>query len=81
MSQFDHDDLASQLISHLKSEGFTDIRVDLHGYDQPLKVHWRNKPEEKFIPDVTAKDRDGMHHIFERRLRRRSKGTSKELRD
>ena len=65
MSQLGHDRLVSQLISHIKSTGFTEVLADVHGYGQPQKIYWKNKPDEKFIPDITAKDGSGVYHIFE----------------
>lgn len=60
----DHDDLVAQLITHLEVESFQNIQADLHGYDQPNKIWWKNNPDEKFIPDATATKND-TYYIFE----------------
>ncbi len=59
-----HDNLVSQLITHLVGDRFQNIKADLPEYDQPNAIWWTNKPDEKFIPDATATKND-VPFIFE----------------
>ncbi len=65
MNQSEHDILVAQLVSHLESEGFDEIKADIRGYDQPSRFWWKDNPDEKFIPDVMATNNDGVFYIFE----------------
>jgi Holliday junction resolvase len=63
-SQSDHDSLLSALARHLATNGFTNIKVDLSGHDQPGKIWWSGKEQEAHIPDATAY-KGGTYYIFE----------------
>ena len=65
MNQSEHDILVAQLVSHLESKGFDKIKADIRGYIQPSRFWWKNNPDEKFKPDVTAEDSSGVYYIFE----------------
>ncbi len=59
-----HDNLVSQLITHLVGDSFQNIKADLSEYDPPDAIWWTNKSDEKFIPDATA-TKNGVPFIFE----------------
>ena len=60
----EHDRLISVLVGFLEDEGYSEIKADLDGYEKPQALWWTDNPDEKVVPDVTAKKNDAVY-IYE----------------
>ncbi|MBD3317667.1 MAG: hypothetical protein GF344_17915 [Chitinivibrionales bacterium] len=63
VTELDHDYMVRELISYLKSNGYTGIEADITGYNQPALVYWESN-RNGHIPDVVAQ-KNGKVTIFE----------------
>lgn len=52
-SQTDHDKMVKYVAKYLESNGFSDVKADISGYDQPAKITW-SKTGNGHIPDVSG---------------------------
>jgi hypothetical protein len=61
----EHDQLILMMARYFKQQGYTDIKADLPSWTQPLPIYWSNNPDQKYIPDLTCLDTNGVLVILE----------------
>ena len=61
-SESQHDQMVRYAVSFLGNNGYRDIKADLHGFVQPVKITWK-ATGQGHIPDVTAGN--GQLNLFE----------------
>ncbi|MFC1592067.1 hypothetical protein ACFL43_06050 [Thermodesulfobacteriota bacterium] len=61
-SQTEHDRLVEYVAKLLIGRGYSDVRADIPGYEEPLRIKWQKKGEG-FCPDVSG-NKEGLR-IFE----------------
>lgn len=61
--QLAHDSLVLSACRALAGDGFTNLRADVQGYTQPVRVIWR-ATSEGHIPDISAA-KGGVPYLFE----------------
>lgn len=62
-NQTEHDSIVASVANSLRANGFSEIKADLQGYDQPIRIIWEST-EQGHIPDLSAV-KDQQQHIFE----------------
>ncbi|MBX2842368.1 MAG: hypothetical protein KTR26_11400 [Flammeovirgaceae bacterium] len=62
--QSSYQKLLEKAISNIKKTGFDEIKADFEGMELPAKLVNRST-EQVFIPDATAKNRNGIKAYFE----------------
>ena len=67
------EEMLKNIVEKLEKSGYTDIKVDLEGYEQPAKLV-RQSDDTEFIPDITAR-LSGKKFYFE--IVRKTKEVSK----
>lgn len=61
----EHDQLVLMMARYFKDQGFRDIKADLSGWQKPDSVYYTNNPSNKYIPDITCLDTNGLYIILE----------------
>lgn len=62
-SQSDHDQMVGQVVQFLQSNGYSDIKADITGHQQPTIITWQ-ATGRGHIPDATSV-RDKEFFLFE----------------
>ena len=61
----EHDQLVLMMARYFKQQGYTDIKADIPDWIQPQSIYWSNNPDQKYIPDLTCLDTNGIQVILE----------------
>ena len=61
----EHDKLVLMMAQHFKQLGYSDIKADIPGWTRPDNIYWTNKPDQKYIPDLTCRNLNGILIILE----------------
>lgn len=61
----EHDQLVLMMARYFKQLGYTEIKADIPDWSQPFPIHWSNNPDQKYIPDLTCLDSNGILIILE----------------
>lgn len=60
-----HDKLVRSLAKHYSSLGYKGVRADMPGsVETPSAIYWTNRPEHKYIPDITCFKNDDANTVI-----------------
>lgn len=61
----EHDQLVLMMAQYFKKLGYSEIKADITGWTKPDNIFWTNLPDQKYCPDVTCLDTNGIFVILE----------------
>lgn len=56
--QTEHDSLVKMMARYFATLGYLNIRADIEGHRKPESIYWKNRPNVKYIPDLTCNKND-----------------------
>lgn len=52
-SQMDHDNMVKNLVDHLITHSYSDVKADIDGYESPYRITWKSTAHGH-VPDATS---------------------------
>jgi hypothetical protein len=61
----EHDQLVLMMVRHFQQLGYSNVKADVPGWPRPDYIYWTNNPNDKYYPDLTCVDTNGVFVLLE----------------